>query len=304
MKSKAGEQQTAAPNAAQLSAGNNLVMPRDLYAMRDMTALMHHGDAAIFYNQLEQDLINVEFSAQQPCFVYVSQGSERITNSLNQSYELTADTASFYSPGHNLHSDFVHSKNDLRAYLFFFDEQTIAKFLLSQDKKNHQKFGPLLQGGASFGQLFTAVHDLHQRNINSPQLLQLKLLEFLHLLALHNPSVSFTKLLSQNQQNRGKRNLHRLLQDDQLLHLNVEQLANLSGRSVSSFNRDFKAQFNTTPKQWLQQKRLQQAKSLLQNQQSSVTDIALQLGYTNVSHFIKAYKTCYGLTPKQQQKLI
>ena len=52
-------------------------------------------------------------------------------------------------------------------------------------------------------------------------------------------------------------------------------------------------------KQWLQNKKLDQANQLLMNTDLSVTHIAADLGFDNVSHFIKIFKQKYKTTPKQ-----
>ncbi|WP_369832151.1 helix-turn-helix domain-containing protein [Motiliproteus sp. MSK22-1] len=81
--------------------------------------------------------------------------------------------------------------------------------------------------------------------------------------------------------------------------MSVSDLAQISGRSLSSFNREFKSTYKMPPKQWLQEKRLSYSKELLQYNELSVTEIAMKVGYENVSHFIKAFKNRYGSTPKQ-----
>jgi AraC-like DNA-binding protein len=87
-------------------------------------------------------------------------------------------------------------------------------------------------------------------------------------------------------------------------NLSVQDFARLTGRSPSSFNRDFKRQFGTTPHQWLIDARLDRAMELIQSTQMTVTEVALEIGYDNVSHFIKAFKTKYGQTPKQARSKI
>ncbi|WP_075533562.1 helix-turn-helix domain-containing protein [Moritella viscosa] len=81
-------------------------------------------------------------------------------------------------------------------------------------------------------------------------------------------------------------------------NLTVSDFANLSGRSLSTFNRDFKRKYGESPKQWLITKKMTKANSLLANG-SNVTSCALEVGYSNVSHFIRAYKAIYGKTPKE-----
>jgi AraC-like DNA-binding protein len=95
-----------------------------------------------------------------------------------------------------------------------------------------------------------------------------------------------------------KKNLMRLLDTIDITNLSVSDLAHLSGRSLSSFNRDFKNLHQITAKQWLLEKRLLHAKELLESEKYLVTEVAMMVGYNNISHFIKAYKRKYGLTPK------
>ena len=44
------------------------------------------------------------------------------------------------------------------------------------------------------------------------------------------------------------------------------------------------------------------AKTLLQEQQLNVNEIAIHLGYSTSSHFIAAFKRKYKITPKQFSK--
>ena len=48
--------------------------------------------------------------------------------------------------------------------------------------------------------------------------------------------------------------------------------------------------------------KLDYAKKLLEENQLNVSEIALQIGYTNSSHFIAAFKKKFNITPKQFTK--
>lgn len=81
--------------------------------------------------------------------------------------------------------------------------------------------------------------------------------------------------------------------------LSIEDYAYLSGRSLSTFRRDFVNQFGVSPKQWLIEKRLDRAHELLSANHTSVSHVALEVGYENISHFIKAFHKRYAISPKQ-----
>lgn len=82
-------------------------------------------------------------------------------------------------------------------------------------------------------------------------------------------------------------------------HLNLKEYATLCGRSVSVFKRDFKRHFDMTPFQWLKTKRLDYSKTLLIESDLNVNQICYECGFVNVSHFIRAFKEAFKLTPLQ-----
>lgn len=86
---------------------------------------------------------------------------------------------------------------------------------------------------------------------------------------------------------------------NQNYHFNVElkRFAYLTGRSLSTFKRDFEKIFHSTPSRWLLQKRLQQAYYLIKEKRKAVSDIYLDLGFEDLSHFSYAFKKQYGVAP-------
>ncbi len=77
----------------------------------------------------------------------------------------------------------------------------------------------------------------------------------------------------------------------------VEKFAKLTGRSLASFKRDFQKIFETSPRKWLQEKRLSEAYDLLEKKQKKPADIYLDLGFENLSHFYSSFKEKFGITP-------
>jgi AraC family transcriptional regulator, exoenzyme S synthesis regulatory protein ExsA len=77
----------------------------------------------------------------------------------------------------------------------------------------------------------------------------------------------------------------------------AEQFAKLTGRSLASFKRDFEKIFNTPPGQWLQKKRLAEAYYLITRKGRKVSEVYLDVGFENLSHFSYAFKKAYGVAP-------
>ena len=95
-----------------------------------------------------------------------------------------------------------------------------------------------------------------------------------------------------------KRSIKKFMEENYLNNLNINDYALLTGRSISTFNREFKSLYGTTPKKWLITKRLNKSHEILKNTNLNVTEVSMEVGYENVSHFIDAYKKTYGITPK------
>ena len=81
--------------------------------------------------------------------------------------------------------------------------------------------------------------------------------------------------------------------------LSIVDYARLSARSLSTFRRDFKEVFHTTPGKWLREKRLGYSRLLLESSDDTINDIIDKCGFKNRSHFIKVFKESYGFPPNQ-----
>jgi len=75
------------------------------------------------------------------------------------------------------------------------------------------------------------------------------------------------------------------------------QFARLTGRSLASFKRDFEKVFKTSPGAWLQQKRLSEAYYQLKEKGRKPTDVYLDVGFENLSHFSYSFKKAFGVAP-------
>ena len=95
-----------------------------------------------------------------------------------------------------------------------------------------------------------------------------------------------------------KINLEEFMNQNYKFNVGIERFAFLTGRSLSAFKRDFKQVFNETPNRWLIQKRLQEAHFLIDKRKKKPSDIYVDLGFENLSHFSFAFKKQFGISPK------
>ena len=82
-------------------------------------------------------------------------------------------------------------------------------------------------------------------------------------------------------------------------HFNVpvEKFAQLTGRSLAGFKRDFQKVFGLPPRHWLQDKRLTEAKHLIEQKQQKPSAIYLDLGFESLAHFSTSFKKKFGKAP-------
>jgi AraC-like DNA-binding protein len=82
-------------------------------------------------------------------------------------------------------------------------------------------------------------------------------------------------------------------------NMTLEKFAYLTGRSLSTFKRDFHKLYNISPQRWLTQKRLELAYYQLTEKNRKPVDVYLETGFENLSHFSYAFKKQFGLTPTE-----
>ncbi len=86
-------------------------------------------------------------------------------------------------------------------------------------------------------------------------------------------------------------------------HFNVpvEKFAQLTGRSLAGFKRDFQKVFGMAPRHWLQEKRLMEARHLIEKKNRKPSAIYLDLGFESLSHFSHSFKKKFGKRPTEWQ---
>jgi AraC-like DNA-binding protein len=77
----------------------------------------------------------------------------------------------------------------------------------------------------------------------------------------------------------------------------VEEVAHLSGMSVSAFYRNFQAVTAMTPIQFQKHIRLQTARLLLANRPNEITAVGHRVGYDSPSQFSREYRRQFGAPP-------
>ena len=95
----------------------------------------------------------------------------------------------------------------------------------------------------------------------NPGLLRLKVMELLFNVMDCSKNI-FRQMLQLRQP--VKVDVHHVVEENYTSPITLEELAYLSGRSLSSFKRDFQSIYGETPAKWIREKRLSKARQILQ----------------------------------------
>ncbi|MET0134462.1 MAG: AraC family transcriptional regulator [Kibdelosporangium sp.] len=91
----------------------------------------------------------------------------------------------------------------------------------------------------------------------------------------------------------------RWIRDNYAQSFRVEDVAQLSGMSVSAFYRNFQAVTAMSPIQFQKQIRLQEARLLLATHPNDVTGVGVRVGYDSPSQFSREYRRQFGAPPSR-----
>jgi AraC-like DNA-binding protein len=129
------------------------------------------------------------------------------------------------------------------------------------------------------------------------KLLKLKIEEiFLSLLHTNKKMMrSFFKAIVSTSKDR----IEYILESNIDLVESVEDMATITRLSPASLREYIKTKHNCTPKSWLDTKRLNKAKMMIQNTDKSIKEISTECGYSTQSWFIAQFKKYYDCTPKE-----
>lgn len=244
---------------------------------------------------------------EEHAVIYVLEGEKRFV-SPHQEAHVQRGNVLFIRRGYYLMSESIDKA--YKSLVFFFPEKLLKEFvgqnreLFDELATQEDGFSPVLvlESTPSFEKFTESI--LPYFSSKSPYLNQFLRLK-LHELLLHLIEIDTSqelKILLFSLYKGQKADLEYMINNYYLKPLSINELARLSGRSLSAFKRDFEHQFHTSPALWIKHKRLEYASFLLENSSQNVSEIAMEIGYESVSHFIKAFKEKYGFTPVSYQR--
>ncbi len=280
-----------------------ILIPQRLFGNKEVKILLRDGNTCVLEKKLSESLYQREGYISNHVISILLAGQQQITTYEEKTITVRAGEILFIPRGLYHITDLLPKEGNFHSLLFYFEEAIVQQFLSTvQVKEITKKDIPeflKLGSNATISLFAESLIQIYQtQNLKDKRFLSLKIQELLHLINGLMTEQKFTEFLFQLTLPK-KRNIKTFIEHNFDKPLKVEDYAYLTGRSVSTFRRDFKDQFAITPKKWLKEKRIEKAVNLLQSQELSVTQLAYEVGYENISYFIKEFKTQVGQSPKQ-----
>ncbi|MVM31363.1 helix-turn-helix domain-containing protein [Spirosoma sp. HMF4905] len=178
---------------------------------------------------------------------------------------------------------------------FFFDTHTYS----IKKEKRTDAFIPLARNPLIENFITSLAPYFTDQGTIDEQFLDVKRNELLLILLKANPELANILFDFSNPE---KIDLEEFMHRNFRFNVSIERFAYLTGRSLSAFKRDFEKIFKATPSHWLVQKRLEEAYFLIEKEQKKPSDIYLDLGFEDFSHFSYSFKKLFGHPPTQLKK--
>ncbi len=278
------------------------VVPQLLYQHEKVKKIMVDGLSSIVYKSIDTIDTETDHYVATHVLSIVLKGKLKIqTYYEGERFLASQNQVVFIPKGRYMISDIIPENDEFEAVFFFIEDNLINNFLDSKkDFQSKGNFNYVMKYSNKFKVFTQSILALYKENTNNnfKEITKLKLLELLHLFYNSDQKNNFMQILT-SLSNITKRNIVEIMEINFDKPLSIEDYAFLTGRSVSSFRRDFRRKFGISPKKWLISKRLEKAKDLLATTDFNINQVSLEVGFENVSHFINLFGKTYNETPKQ-----
>ncbi len=239
---------------------------------------------------LEQHLLLIVLEGS----VLLTYGKQQYTVGKNEMILLKKATAVKYHKIGNRDNDNIYD-----SLMFSIKDDLLKSFLSSSEIKVSKPEGEVKTNVYPMNECLVAfAHSMKpyffDHSVVHPGQLRLKIMELLYDVAECNRNM-FLQILQLHEP--VKTDVRNVVEKHYASPVSVSELAYLSGRSLSSFKRDFQNIYNLSPAAWIRERRLEKAKDMLQTTALSVAEICYSLGFENVSHFSRIFKEFHGHAP-------
>ncbi|HWW42018.1 AraC family transcriptional regulator [Pedobacter sp.] len=191
-------------------------------------------------------------------------------------------------------------QGEFKSLSIFFDDKMLRDFSLeygykAEEKTNTAAFIRLPKEASIIGFMNSMMaYEPLLNETSAIELLRLKQKEALLVLLRYDPAL---KNILFDFSEPYKIDLGAFMEKNFHFNVSLERFSYLTGRSLSTFKRDFEKIFSITPSRWLLQRRLKEAYYLIKEKKRMPSEVYLELGFEDLSHFSFTFKKQFGKSP-------
>lgn len=291
-------------------------VPPKVLLLGKSSSLMHaitlpdelHLDATqsvqLFDYKSSKELAKQQIILNHNTFSFLIEGTKEV---IFDHSTLSIDNSQFIlmKAGHCLMTERLSPIDNYRSMLLFFTNETLLQFTrkidLNKSETKEYKSVYSFMHDEFIGRFVDSLVDIatFSKSVQN-KLLEVKFEEIMWYLIERYGSHFLYSLIARSSDDTQR--FIQTIESNLFNKLTLKELAFLNGMSISTFKRVFEKNYGESPSKWFQNKRLEHAHYLLNQQEKTSSEIYFEVGYENLSSFIQAYKLKYGITPKQHHK--
>ena len=244
--------------------------------------------------------------SQSDYIVHVLSG-KKTYNTINGQWTLTAGQTLFMKKGATIIQQYFDDEFCMLG--FFISDDLIVETVselkgnvpVKQSQESREFTATEVQTSSYLDGYFHSMLTYFRAEEQPPeQIIKLKLKELLINIMNSDPLLNtyLRSFISQD-----KPSLTGIMEANFCYNLKLEDFAELTHRSLSTFKRDFQNHYNESPGKWLLKKRVDFAANLLLCSDQSISQIAFESGFEDLSHFSRVFKERTGKNPSDFRKV-
>ena len=238
--------------------------------------------------------------------VYILSGVKQIRVADNK-FDIHPGELFLIPRGEYVMSEYIAGESGFRSMMLFFGKKTAQELIEKTDKQllsasansRKREAVKIIPPSRDIEQLFLTLEKYSQSQTEYLyQLIRLKFTELIYLLMDSSyKNLIFHFLLDAARSENPS--LSSILDSHLYTASTIEELALLSGRSLSSFKREFMREYHEPPRTWIRKKKLEHAAFLLHTSGKSIEEVAELSGFVSTPHFTRLFKEQYSFTPTE-----
>ena len=240
--------------------------------------------------------------------VYILSGVKQIKVGSNQ-FDIRPRELFLIPRGEYVMSEYITGEHGFRSLMLFFSKrvaQGLAEQLsgclperISERMPTKREAIKIIPHNREIEKLFSSLEEYSKSK--SPfmcELIRLKFTELVYLL-LDSPYRQLIASFLLDAARSESPALSAVLDRHWYSPATVNELAMLSGRSLSSFKREFAQEYGEAPRGWIRRKKLERAAYLLDTSDKTIEEVTDASGFVSAAHFARLFKEQYQMTPTE-----